>query len=144
MSYWSYVLVPLIAAVLAQLIKMAINAAKGKFTWRDLNSYGGMPSSHAALVTSLAAIVGYFEGWDSAMFAIAFVLMILIIRDSGGFRRVLGRHSEALNQLIANLKPESGAAFSHQAERLGHTPLELFFGALTGLVMVVLYIIILS
>lgn len=141
---YSYILVPLAAAVIAQFVKMAINGAKGKFTWRDLNSYGGMPSSHAALVTSLAAIIGYFEGWDSAMFAVTFILMILIIRDSGGFRRVLGYHSEALNQLVANLKPNAGAAFTHQTERLGHTPLELFFGALTGVVVVILYIFILA
>lgn len=140
--YFQFFIIPLVAAVIAQLLKMAINGAKGQFTWRDLNSYGGMPSSHAALVTSLAAMIGYFEGWDSALFATSFILMILIIRDSGGFRRVLGNHSQALNQLVQNLKPDASAAFSHQTERLGHTPFELFFGALTGIVIVVIYIII--
>ncbi|MBI5076816.1 divergent PAP2 family protein [Candidatus Falkowbacteria bacterium] len=139
---YHFFLVPLVAAFVAQLIKVALHAAKGQFTWRDLNSYGGMPSSHSALVTSLAAIIGYFEGWDSAMFAVAVVLMILIIRDSGGFRRVLGNHSQALNQLVQNLKSDAASAFSHQTERLGHTPLELFFGALIGLVVVALYVLI--
>ena len=141
MSYLPYVFIPLFAAILAQLIKIAINAVKGTFSWHDLNSYGGMPSSHAALVVSLTALIGYFEGFDTAAFAIAFVLMILIIRDSGGFRRVLGRHAEAINQLAANLKSEASAAFSHQTERLGHTPLELFFVALLGIIVAVIYIL---
>ncbi|NQT49280.1 divergent PAP2 family protein [Candidatus Kuenenbacteria bacterium] len=141
MSY-QLILIPLIAAIIAQIIKLIINGIKGQFTWKDLNSYGGMPSSHAALVTALFAMAGYFEGWDSAAAALALILGIIVIRDAGGFRQVLGRHAQELNQLIHNLKSTESYKYPHLKERMGHTPLELFFGSLVGAVIVVSYILI--
>ena len=141
MSY-QLILAPIAAAVLAQIIKMIINGIKGQFSWGDLNSYGGMPSSHAALVTSLFAMIGYFEGWDSASAAIALILAIIVLRDAGGFRLVLGKHAKELNQLIHGLAAANSYKYPHLDERLGHTPLELFFGALTGVAISVLFIII--
>ncbi len=120
---------------------MIINGIKDQFSWGDLNSYGGMPSSHAALVTSLFAMIGYFEGWDSASAAIALILAIIVLRDAGGFRLVLGRHAKELNQLIHGLAATNSYKYPHLDERLGHTPLELFFGALTGVAVSVLFIL---
>lgn len=139
---YSLILVPIAAAVLAQIIKMIIFAVKDKFSWRDINSYGGMPSSHSALVTSLAAMCGYFEGWDSAAFSISLVLALIVVRDAGGFRRTLGRHAQELNQLIHSIRPTESYRYEHLRERIGHTPMELFMGSLLGLVLTVLYILI--
>jgi uncharacterized protein len=139
---YELILVPLAAAIIAQIIKLGINASKDKFTWKDLNSYGGMPSSHAALVISLAAMAGYSEGWNSAAFAISLVLALIVIRDAGGLRMALGRHAIELNQLIHSLKSTESAKYPILRERMGHTPLELFFGSLVGLLIVALYILI--
>ncbi|KKQ79368.1 MAG: Acid phosphatase/vanadium-dependent haloperoxidase related protein [Parcubacteria group bacterium GW2011_GWC2_38_7] len=141
MSY-SFLLVPIVSALLAQIIKMIINAKKGQFSWDEFNSYGGMPSSHAALVISLAAMAGYFEGWNSFAFAFAFILALIVIRDAGGFRRVLGYHAEELNNIIHTLKPTEGYKYPHLNEIIGHTPLQLFAGSLLGIAVTVLYIII--
>ena len=138
MSY-QLIYLPLIAAIVAQIIKMIINGVKGQFSWYDLNSYGGMPSSHGALVTALALATGYFEGWSSAAFSISLILAILVIRDAGGFRKTLGNHASELNQIIHALRPEESHKYPHLKERLGHTPLELFFGALIGVIIVALY-----
>jgi len=139
---YSFLLVPIASALLAQIIKMIINAAKGKFSWGDLNNYGGMPSSHSALVISLAAMAGYFEGWDSFAFAIAIILALIVIRDAGGFRRVLGYHAEELNNIIHTLNPTEGYKYAHLNEIIGHTPLQLFAGALLGIVVTIAYILI--
>lgn len=139
---YQLIFVPIAAALIAQIIKMIINGATNHFSWKDLNSYGGMPSSHAALVTALFAILGYMTGWTSAETAIAFVLAIIVLRDAGGFRRVLGRHAQGINRLIHTLEPVELSKYPHLIERLGHTPLELFFGMLTGAVITVLYILI--
>ena len=47
-----------------------------------------------------------------------------------------------LNQLIHTLRPTESYKFNHLRERIGHTPLELFFGSLLGLVITVAYILI--
>ena len=101
-----------------------------------------MPSSHAALVVSLTAMVGYTNGWNSAAFAIALIVAVLTIRDAGGFRRVLGKHAAEINQLTQNLAAVQPNDYSHLKERLGHTPLQLFVGSLVGLIVSCLYLII--
>jgi len=140
MNLW-FIFIPLLAAVIGQIVKLIIYGIKGQFAWQDLNSYGGMPSTHSALVVSLCALVGYFEGWESAAFAVALVLAVLTIRDAGGFRRTLGRHAQELNQIIHNLKADEAGKYPHLKERLGHTPLEIFVGALIGLITAVGYIL---
>src|SRR6056297_87056 len=128
---YELILVPLIAALIAQIIKLIIFAIKNEFSWKNLNSYGGMPSSHSALVTALFAIIGYTQGWQSPEAAISLVLGIIVIRDAGGFRQIIGRHAKELNQIIHRLSPEKAFGFRHLTERIGHTPLQIFFGCLT-------------
>lgn len=142
---YQLIFVPIFAALLAQVIKMILDGINNQFTWKDLNSYGGMPSSHAALVVSLAAMIGYFEGFYSAAFAIAFVLALLTIRDAGGFRMALGKVTQEVNQVTRSLNTDNTDEtkdYPHLKERMGHTPLELFVGSLLGLVVTVLYLII--
>jgi len=141
MNLW-FIFIPLIAALIAQIVKLVLYGIKGQFSWQYLNNYGGMPSSHSALVVSLCALIGYFEGWGSAAFAIALVLAVLTIRDAGGFRRTLGRHAQELNQIIHNLRPDEAGKYPHLKERLGHTPMEIFIGALIGVIVCILYILI--
>ncbi len=138
---YKYIFLPLIAAIVAQIIKLIINGVKNKFSWAELNSYGGMPSSHAALVVTLTALIGYYEGWETAAFAIAFAFAVVVIRDAGGFRRALGRHAQELNQLINTVPGANNYPFAHLNERMGHTPLELFFGSLLGLVITTIFIL---
>lgn len=139
---YQLIYVPIFAALLAQVIKMVLNGINNQFSWKDLNSYGGMPSSHAALVISLASMIGYYEGFYSASFAIALILALLTIRDAGGFRMALGRVTQELNQVTQSLSTNENHDYPHLKERMGHTPLELFVGALLGIVVSVLYIII--
>jgi len=132
----------LLAVILTQIIKLIIDAKNHKFCWHDLNHYGGMPSSHSAFVVSLTILVGYYNGWDSAVFAISAVLAILTMRDAAGFRRTLGQHAEELNKLITEIKPEKSYEFERLSERLGHTPLQVSIGAMIGVIVAVLVILI--
>lgn len=112
-----------------------VEAAKtGRFDLRLLNTYGGMPSSHTALVTSLTTVVGIVEGIYSAAFAIAAIFSFIIVRDAIGFRMYLGEHAGILNRLINELPAKEKPKFPHHIiERIGHTPLEAVVGALVGL-----------
>ncbi|MBU1131985.1 divergent PAP2 family protein [Patescibacteria group bacterium] len=141
---YQFIVLPLIAVICAQLLKLAINGIRGKFSWKDLVSYGGMPSSHTAFVTALAAIVGYFEGWNSPIFAIAFIFGIIVVRDAGGYRRMMGKQAKTLNSIIQQIPAELSCQFPHLDERIGHTPKQLFFGSLIGLLTIVIYILIIS
>lgn len=129
----SVLLIPLLAGLGAQLIKVALNAGRRQDVWHELTSYGGMPSSHTAFVVSLATVMALSQGLFSPFFALAFIWGLLVIRDATGLRRTLGRHSEILNRLATLLPQKERTHTPHFDEHLGHTPQEAFFGALWGL-----------
>ena len=137
--------------LLAQTLKIPIYYIKHR-TWRFglIVSTGGMPSSHAAFVASLATSVALYAGVGSISFAISFVLAAVVIYDAMGIRRHAGKHAAMLNKLIADLKeikesPALMRRFSdpqyHKQfkELLGHEPAETFFGTLFGVIIAVVY-----
>ncbi|MBI4089987.1 MAG: divergent PAP2 family protein [Candidatus Kerfeldbacteria bacterium] len=128
-------IIPLIAGMLAQLAKVVVEAARtGSIDLRILNTYGGMPSSHTALVTSLSATVGIVEGLYSPAFAITAVFSFITIRDAIGIRMYLGEHARILNRLVGELPAKQKPKFpKHIIERIGHTTMEAVVGALLGL-----------
>ncbi len=129
----------LIAAVLAwavaQGLKMPIEYARTRrWNWVLLLRAGGMPSSHSSLVTALAHGIGISVGYDSAMFAIAVVVAMVVIYDATGIRRQSGLQAEAINVLVRDLL--KGHPLRHEKqlrEVLGHSPLEAIVGLCLGL-----------
>jgi len=117
--------------MLAQIIELTIDGIPNNLNWQHLFAdYGGMPSSHAALVASLATIVGLSEGSDSAVFAVAFILAIIVIRDAIGFRREIGKNAVLTNMLAQEIFPENPKV--QLTERIGHTKAEVFAGLIVG------------
>ena len=93
---------------------------------------GGMPSSHAASVSCLTTMVGLRDGFGSSLFCVTLFFSLIVMYDAAGLRRAAGRHAAVLNRLIDDhfKNPEEGA---HKLmELLGHTPYEVFVGALLG------------
>ncbi len=124
-----------LANVMAQWIKTFIVAVTGrKFNLSILFSTGGMPSSHSATVTGLAASVGLIEGFSSVMFAVAVCLAVIVMYDAAGVRRAASRQAVVLNRIIQNLfqnNPELNKG--KLKELLGHTPTEVLAGGVLGI-----------
>jgi acid phosphatase family membrane protein YuiD len=97
-----------------------------------LVSSGGMPSSHSALVTGLATATGRIDGLGSAMFAIAFVLAAIVMYDAAGVRRAVSIQARILNQMIDEAFQGKPFAEKRLRELIGHTPFQVFIGALLG------------
>lgn len=133
----------IIANLLAQFIKVPLYFIKHR-KWRFglIISTGGMPSSHSAMVASLATAVALYTGVNSVYFGISFILAAVVIYDAMGIRRHAGKHAAMLNKLIADMKelkvmkrltdPEYHREFK---ELLGHEPAETLFGALFGMLV---------
>ena len=114
----------------SQLVKLIIYWFKNKsLSWHDLVVTGGMPSSHSAFVVSLATIIFLEEGTSTA-FAISLVLAMIVIRDAFGVRRSVGKEGKAIQKLFKLHKIKSKLHYS-----MGHTPKQVFFGALFGLIV---------
>jgi acid phosphatase family membrane protein YuiD len=99
---------------------------------RRLLGAGGMPSSHSAVVTSLATLIGYYEGLDSAIFALSVIFALVVMYDATGVRRAAGKQARILNQII-NSKEVKVNVPEKLVELLGHTPFEVFVGFIIGI-----------
>ncbi len=94
---------------------------------------GGMPSSHTASVVALSTACAIGQGFSSATFAISAVLAIVVMIDATGVRRETGKQSRALNLIVEELFKSDEKDFDiHFKELIGHTPLQVICGFLTG------------
>ncbi len=119
---------------LAQLIKLIIEIIKAKkIDFSLLYSSGGMPSSHSAIVTSLATSVGFTKNFDSVEFAICFVLSSVVMYDATGVRQEAGKQAEILNQFLENIKNHGIIMDKKLKELIGHTPVQVVAGAMLGI-----------
>ena len=97
--------------------------------WRT----GGMPSSHAALVSSMTTAVAFSEGFGSNLFAVCLFLAMVVMRDAMGVRRASGLQAKALNILGRQTAEKQGIEYNPVKEIQGHAPLEVVVGALMGI-----------
>ncbi len=134
---YSYLLAPIAAFIIAQGSKVIIRSRERKITWHDLFSYSDMPSGHTAVVVSLVTILGLKLGIASPIFACAFVYAMIVITDAIGLRNYLGLHGKTLNVLVKDLKEDEFLDHNYpkQLEKIGHTPLQVFIGALIGIIV---------
>jgi acid phosphatase family membrane protein YuiD len=103
--------------------------------WRT----GGMPSSHAALVSAMTTAVAFKEGINSNLFVISFWITVIVMRDALGVRRASGLQGRALNLLGRNVADRLGGEYHPVKEVHGHAPLEVVAGALLGIFMASAY-----
>ncbi len=132
--------IPIITWFVVQCLKVLFDLIKHKkLNIKRLWGSGGMPSSHSALVCSLSATVALTEGIDSPMFAISVCLAAVVMYDAAGVRRAAGKQARVLNQIIES----EGKNINIQEkliELLGHTPVEVYVGALIGIGMAILLV----
>ena len=122
----------LIAWAVAQIIKTLIYAAiHRKLDFQRLFGDGGMPSGHSATVTAMATTSAIEYGLASPVFAITAILGIIVMHDAMGVRREAGKHAKILNHLLLSLSQDTPPE-DVLKEFLGHTPLQVCFGALLG------------
>lgn len=120
----------------AQSIKLLIVAIREKrLDLGFLVRLGGMPSSHASTASACALSVGLRSGFDSAVFAVAFGLVVLVMIDAQSVRRAAGAQAQLLNRLAEVLHREHPEPPAKLTESLGHTRTEVIVGALLGVVV---------
>lgn len=132
--FWACVL----AWFLAQLIKVVLTFLFKKTL--DLSRFvgsGGMPSSHSSFVTSLATGMGIIKGYDSPIFAMCLIFALIVMYDAAGVRRAVGKQAKIINQMVEDLQEHKQNVFNEKRlkELVGHTPVEVFFGALLGIIV---------
>ena len=139
------VTIPLAAWIIAQIVKTIVNFCMTKeLNFERLIGDGGMPSCHSAVVMALTVTCGITYGFGSGIFAISFILATVVMHDATGVRRETGKQAasiisiaEVINDYIS--ESDTNIKTDKLKVLVGHTPLQVLFGALLGIAIAVIY-----
>lgn len=124
---FGYAVAPFMAWLVVGSTKFIINSIKAGRLAFDQIGYGGLPSNHSAIVTSVAALVAIREGLNHPAFGVAVALAFIVILDAYSLRRQIGNHAEVINRL------NDGKQENLLRERMGHTRSEIGAGIVIGI-----------
>ena len=131
-----YIYIPFLLWFGIQLFKLIYDlVTTKKFNFKRIMGAGGMPSSHSAVVVGLATLIGKYEGVNSAIFGLAFIVAFVVMYDACGVRRAAGKQAALLNKLLETPGLTGVQVSEKLVEVLGHTPVQVFVGALIGVVV---------
>ena len=123
----SYAITPFAAWFTAGVLKFLVNSVRAKQLAFGLVGYGGLPSNHSAIVSSMAALIALREGIAHPAFGVALTLAFIVMLDANSLRRQIGKQASAINRL-ASLEN----AQEKLRERIGHSRIEIGAGILVG------------
>jgi acid phosphatase family membrane protein YuiD len=115
METYAYIVIPITAAILAQIAKFVIYSFKHGLDWHFLLEYGHMPSSHTSMMSAL-------------------LVAILVMSDAMRLRMYVGSYGKTINRLVDHLRLSDYSFEDKLKERVGHRPSEILAGILLGVI----------
>lgn len=131
-------LAAIVSGLAAQALKPFVDALQKRgFNFLRILDTGGMPSSHTAVVTTLTAGVGYYQGVSSPLFGISLIMSLYFIFEATGLRQEVGHQARILNEVVERLKVKGSHHVEPEVlrELIGHTWIEVFAGLGLGLIV---------
>lgn len=122
----------------AQFLKTVIYVLVNKeFNPERLMGDGGMPSSHSATVMALVTSTAFYYSFSSFEFAVSAIMALIVMHDAMGVRRETGIQAKVINNMMDWFQEmDSDIPVEEKLkEFVGHTPLQVLFGALLGIVV---------
>lgn len=124
----AYAVTPFLTWLVAGSLKFAVNSIRARKLAFGLVGYGGLPSNHSAIVSSMAALIAIRDGMNTPAFGVAVTLAFIVLLDANSLRRQVGRHAETINRMNVG-----NDGFKPLRERMGHTRVEIMAGILVGI-----------
>lgn len=131
---YKYLYVPIILWFIIQSYKVIVDLVTTKqFNFKRIIGAGGMPSSHSAVVTSIATLIGKNEGITTPIFGMSVIFAFIVMYDATGVRRAAGKQAKLLNKIINTPGLTKLEVQEKLVEALGHTPMQVIVGAAIGI-----------
>lgn len=128
--------IPFLLWLAIQTFKVVTELVKNKkLDVKRIVGAGGMPSSHSAIVCSVAVLVGKEYGFHTGIFALATVFAFIVMYDATGVRRAAGKQARILNKILETPGLTTVEVQEKLIEALGHTPIQVFVGAALGIIV---------
>lgn len=135
-AFNKYIVVCIFVWLGIQIFKTLWDLVKEKkFNFKRILGAGGMPSSHSAVVCCLSTLIGRDLGFDSAIFGLSVIMSLVVMYDAAGVRRAAGKQAKILNKIVNTPGLAIETVQEKLQEVLGHTPVEVFVGAVIGIVV---------
>lgn len=133
---YRFLIVPILVWFFIQAFKVVWDlATTHKFNFKRILGAGGMPSSHSAVVASIATMIAKTDGLTSTTFALSVVFAFIVMYDAAGVRRAAGKQAKILNKIVETPGLTNIQVHERLVEVLGHTPTQVFVGALIGVIV---------
>ena len=133
---YRFLIVPIVTGFCIQAFKVIWDlVTTKKFNFKRILGAGGMPSSHSAVVTSLATLIGKYEGIETYGFAISVIFACVVMYDAAGVRRAAGKQAKLLNRIVETPGLTKVEVSERLVEALGHTPFQVVVGAVIGIIV---------
>ncbi len=120
-------------------IIIALIMKKGKLKFKELVELvmksGGMPSSHTACFTAASLTIGFRNGFDSSIFALAVAMTVIIVYDATNVRYAVGQQGKVINKILTMSETQSAKPLKLVE---GHTVPQAIVGFLIGLIIAVM------
>ena len=122
-----YLITPFLTWLIVGFLKFFINSLKIKqFAFR-LIGYGGMPSNHSAIVSSITSLIFLDKGINDPAFGVALALSFIVLLDAKSLRGEIGLHARAINKINKTTKNKTILR-----EQIGHSFIEIASGCFVG------------
>lgn len=120
-------------------IIIALIVRKGKIKFSELVELvmksGGMPSSHTACFTATSLTIGFRCGFDSAIFALAVAMTVIIVYDATNVRYAVGQQGKLLNKIVSMSESQTAKPLKLVE---GHTVPQAIVGFFVGVLVAIL------
>jgi len=126
-----------VSAILAQFSAQAFKALRpilvGKSPeFHRLSEYGGFPSAHTAFIAGVTSAIGFTQGFDSDLFAVAAVTAAILIYDILKQRRAIELTMRAAGMMLER----DGLAWPEKPPQFkAHTTAEVIGGGIWGVLV---------
>jgi uncharacterized protein len=138
MEKYKYIIIPLVAVAICQILKFLIEIITNKKVSiiRLLDGAGGLPSSHSTLSSCLTTLIGLNMGFASPIFALSTVFTLIVMYDAMGIRYETEKQAKVINKITKQIKLDNlTGELKNLKEEVGHKPIEVFCGLILGIVL---------
>ena len=121
-----YIFMPIIAWIIAGSMKFLLNYIRFGNQARSMIGYGGFPSTHTTIMSSVVFLAGFRNGFETSLFSLGLGALLIVVIDAHGLRRKVGEQAHIIN----NMQDKTILR-----ERIGHSWSEILGGFVLGILI---------
>jgi acid phosphatase family membrane protein YuiD len=131
-------MVAIAAGAAAQAVKvLSFLIVEKRVNYRRFVQTDGSPNMHSAAMSALTLFVGSTDGFESVAFSLSFCLTLIVMVDTYNVKQAHSKQQEVVLMLLDRMSKKH-ASWVAGRKALSYTPMDVFSGAVLGIVIALL------